>query len=283
MDHTVCHCATPYEVVHVVVVTSCLLLIRHNGLRARKAVVCCADAVRVADGQACASCVPAATPTQCEHSMRGPGLRHDGFRMTGHTCRSKCCLEKGAQPSGHWLPSRVKPPTARRRALGAPLSSGVKSAVNSRKLVSSWPSSSCGQLSRTDRMACVAQALLMTWLAKNTLAESELVSTGRSSFSWRHLNRKMRPYTGLCRQHVAIQGGVAVVCVAPSHVYACACRSCCCCCWMSRDELCATAPCFTKGTHATAASESRSREYSSSTCSEQAQPDALSHAVALWW
>lgn len=57
---------TPDEVVHVVVVTSCLLLIRHDGLRARKAVVCCADAVRVADGQACASCVPAAT----QHNAR---------------------------------------------------------------------------------------------------------------------------------------------------------------------------------------------------------------------
>jgi hypothetical protein len=37
------------------------------------------------------------------------------------------------------------------------------------------------------------------------LAESELVSTGRSSFSWRHLNRKMRPYTGLRRQHMCEQ------------------------------------------------------------------------------
>lgn len=44
----------------------------------------------------------------------------------------------------------------------APLSSGGKSAVNSRKLVSSGPKSSWGQLSSTDRIAWVAQALLMT-------------------------------------------------------------------------------------------------------------------------
>jgi hypothetical protein len=45
-------------------------------------------------------------------------------------------------------------------------------------------------------LTCVAQALLMTWLAKNTLPWASS-STGRSSFSLRHLNRKMRPYTGL--------------------------------------------------------------------------------------
>jgi hypothetical protein len=76
-----------------------------------------------------------------------------------------------------------------------PFSSGGNSAVNSLKVPSSLPRSSWWQLSSTERMACVAHALLMTWLAKKTCGTSR--ATGLSSFSCRHLNKKMRPYTGL--------------------------------------------------------------------------------------
>jgi len=46
-------------------------------------------------------------------------------------------------------------------------------------------------------MACVAQALLITWLAKKML-ESEGFSVGLvSDSSALHLKRKIKPYTGL--------------------------------------------------------------------------------------
>ena len=80
----------------------------------------------------------------------------------------------------------------------APLMSGGNSAVNSFRLVSSGPRCRSGRLSSTDRMACVAHALVMTCRAKNTRpAYSASGSEGRSSASATHLNRKMSPYTGL--------------------------------------------------------------------------------------
>lgn len=45
--------ASPDEVEDIIIITCCLLLVRHNGLRPGKAVVSCTNAVRVADGQAC--------------------------------------------------------------------------------------------------------------------------------------------------------------------------------------------------------------------------------------
>ena len=48
------------------------------------------------------------------------------------------------------------------------------------------------------RIACVAHALAITWLAKKTpfpLADSSTAALGASPL--RYLNRKMRPYTGL--------------------------------------------------------------------------------------
>lgn len=77
-----------------------------------------------------------------------------------------------------------------------PFTSGGSSRVNSFRLVSSGPRSRLGVLSRMERMACVAHALLMTWLAKNT-SPPRLFSGTRSSFSCRHLKRKMRPWIGL--------------------------------------------------------------------------------------
>src|SRR5262245_61679529 len=46
--------------------------------------------------------------------------------------------------------------------MGRP-TSGLKPAVKALKSVSSFPSSSSGVLRRTDKMACVAHALLMTY------------------------------------------------------------------------------------------------------------------------
>lgn len=41
--------------VDLIIITSCSLLVRNNGLRTSKAVVCCTNAVRVADGKTCGS------------------------------------------------------------------------------------------------------------------------------------------------------------------------------------------------------------------------------------
>lgn len=47
-------------------------------------------------------------------------------------------------------------------------------------------------------MACVAHALVMTCLAKNTFPKySDSPTAARSSCSLRHLKRKISPYTGL--------------------------------------------------------------------------------------
>lgn len=52
--------------------------------------------------------------------------------------------------------------------MARPFMSASIPAVNSRSWRSSGPSSSSGRFMSTDTMACVAQALEMTWLAKKT-------------------------------------------------------------------------------------------------------------------
>jgi hypothetical protein len=47
--------------------------------------------------------------------------------------------------------------------------SGGNSCVNALKLLNSSPILMSGQFNRIDKMACVAHALLMTWLAKKRL------------------------------------------------------------------------------------------------------------------
>ncbi len=83
-----------------------------------------------------------------------------------------------------------------------PFMSGGNSAVKSFKLVSSAPSCMSGLLRSTDRMACVAHALVITCRAKNTFPKySDSPTAARSSCSLRHLKRKTRPYTGLRKAH----------------------------------------------------------------------------------
>jgi hypothetical protein len=80
----------------------------------------------------------------------------------------------------------------------SPLSSGSNCAVNSFRLVSSVPSCMSGLLRSTESMACVAHALVITCLAKNTLPRySDSFSAALLSCSLLHLKRKMSPYTGL--------------------------------------------------------------------------------------
>jgi hypothetical protein len=76
---------------------------------------------------------------------------------------------------------------------GVPFSSGGNSAVNSLKLVSSDPNASCGQFSSTERMACVAHALLMTWWSVNRWLDAfedrvlPLWATACRGCCWSHL------------------------------------------------------------------------------------------------
>eukprot|EP00982_Pelagococcus_subviridis_P014024 31303-Pelagococcus_subviridis.AAC.3 len=83
--------------------------------------------------------------------------------------------------------------------MASPFKSASNSAVNSFMFASSAPSVTLGgQFIRMDRIACVAHAFVMTWLAKKTPFAFASVSTGALGGSpLRHLNRKMRPYTGL--------------------------------------------------------------------------------------
>mmetsp|Transcript_19710 Transcript_19710/g.50076 ORF Transcript_19710/g.50076 Transcript_19710/m.50076 type:complete len:222 (-) Transcript_19710:41-706(-) len=91
--------------------------------------------------------------------------------------------------------------------MARPLMSGGMSDVKALKSVSASPSSTPGapggMLSRMERMAWVAHALGITWFAKNTVP---VVSSavGRLSSSATHLNRKMRPYTGLICSRVSL-------------------------------------------------------------------------------
>jgi hypothetical protein len=162
----------PDEMENIVVVAGCTRLIRNQRLGPCETVVCGAYAVRVADCQACK--MQQQQQRLAKHFLHYPSIHPSISQSVGYTASTLINL-----------------------ATHTPFSSGGKSAVNSLKALSSSPSCSCGQLSRTDRMACVAQALLMTWDAKKTRAAASLLSTGRSSFSWRHLNKNIRPYTGL--------------------------------------------------------------------------------------
>lgn len=90
---------------------------------------------------------------------------------------------------------------------GAPFISGSKSAVKFLKSVSCVPRLTSFLLSRIASRACVAQAFVMTCRAKKTLplysvsGASCLLSSSRC-----HLNRKIKPYSGL--QTIAIGTGV---------------------------------------------------------------------------
>ena len=83
--------------------------------------------------------------------------------------------------------------------MARPLRSASKSSVNVFMLPSSSPSVTVeGQFIRIERMACVAHAFVITWLAKKTPLAFASVSTGALGASpLRYLNRKMSPYTGL--------------------------------------------------------------------------------------
>ena len=83
--------------------------------------------------------------------------------------------------------------------MARPFRSASNSAVNAFMFPSSSPSwTDAGQFIRIERIACVAHAFVITWLAKKTPLELASVSTGALGASpLRYLNRKMSPYTGL--------------------------------------------------------------------------------------
>lgn len=71
--------------------------------------------------------------------------------------------------------------------------SGGKSAVNSLKFLNSCPISISSLFNKICKIACVAQALLMTWLAKNTFGLSSTSGAGCPFFLFCHLNKKIKP------------------------------------------------------------------------------------------
>jgi hypothetical protein len=79
-------CHSPDEVVHVVVLRGRLGLVRHQRLRARKAVVRGADAVRVADGQACGWAAVAAAAAGERYRARASTHSSDTTPAPQHQC-----------------------------------------------------------------------------------------------------------------------------------------------------------------------------------------------------
>jgi len=80
--------------------------------------------------------------------------------------------------------------------MARPLMSALKSpvkALNSPRVGPRSKPAPPSRLRRIERMACVAHALGMTWLAKKSSGAASGLTTGRSSFSDLYLKRKIRP------------------------------------------------------------------------------------------
>lgn len=192
----------------------------YQGLWPRERVVRLPYAVAVADGEACDGRDGVKVRGHVwQRQHQGTGVRRRWGTPGEWAPIALWRSSWRAGPSSHriWAPQRSTHGTTRHdtahhgRAQHAPFMSGGKSAVNSLKDESSCPSSTppeapVGQFISTARMACVAQALVMTWRAKNTWEASggaapapPLVSMGcwpevaPAPSSWTHLKRKTRP------------------------------------------------------------------------------------------
>ena len=195
LDWEVC-----YEMIHIILLSLFKTFLCYDRIWRSKAVMCISDTVAVADCMPCTAKVimpeegKAPDPsTICVQSHPHSMYRAiSQFRpLQGESdCNMSCIWILGW--SYRWV---LRIGCGR---MNLPFRSGGKSAVKFRRSVSSFPSSMSGRFRRTASNAWVAQALVMTCWAKNTdPSDPPWGSVARSSVSFCHLKRKMRPYTGL--------------------------------------------------------------------------------------
>ena len=87
--------------------------------------------------------------------------------------------------------------------IARPFMSGAKSLVNCLKVFRSSPKSTSGLFSKIDSRAWVAHALFTTCDAKKTFG-LEWSTSRLSLWSWFHLNKKIKPYTGATLARVSL-------------------------------------------------------------------------------